>query len=91
MLFLKGALVVVGASVVALLDGFMVVTDAVIEGPDVVELIDSVEVAVAEAVVVDIEDGLKGLNKVIWTRHCPDTPVKVRKQKFGFLIATFFG
>ena len=62
------------------------VTDAVIEGPDVVELIDSVEVVVAEAVVVDIfvddvdrvdiEDGVTdsmGVNEAL----CPDTPVKV--------------
>ena len=48
------------------------VTDAVIEGPDVVELIDSVEVAVADR--VDKEDGrTKGLNEIL----CPDTPVKV--------------
>ena len=48
------------------------VTDAVIEGPDVVELIDSVEVAVADR--VDIEYGrIKGMNEVL----CPDTPVKV--------------
>ena len=48
------------------------VTDAVIEGPDGVELIDSVEVAVADR--VDTEDGLtKGINEVL----CPDTPVKV--------------
>ena len=64
----------------------MVVTDAVIEGPDGVELIDSVEVAVADR--VDTEDGLtKGINEVL----CPDTPVKVWKQMFGFLIVTFFG
>ena len=69
---LEGALVAVGASVVASLVGFMVVTDAVIEGPDVVELIDSVEVAVADR--VDIEYGrTKGMNEVL----CPDTPVKV--------------
>ena len=62
------------------------VTDAVIEGPDAVELIDSVEVAVAEAVVVDIsvddvdrvdiEDGVTdsmGVKEAL----CPDTPVKV--------------
>lgn len=50
----------------------MVVTDAVIEGPDVVELIDSVEVAVADR--VDIEYGrTKRMNEVL----CPDTPVKV--------------
>ena len=48
------------------------VTDAVIEGPDGVELIDSVQVAVADR--VDPEDGLtKEINEV----HCPDTPVKV--------------
>ena len=62
------------------------VTDAVIEGPDAVELIDSVKVAVAEAVVVDIsvddvdrvdiEDGVTdsmGVKEAL----CPDTPVKV--------------
>ena len=63
---LEGALVAVGASVVASLVGFMVVTDAVIEGPEVVE------VAVADR--VDIEYGrTKGMNEVL----CPDTPVKV--------------
>ena len=63
---LEGALVAVGASVVASLVGFMVVTDAVIEGPEVVE------VAVADR--VDIEYGrIRGMNEVL----CPDTPVKV--------------
>ena len=63
---LEGALVAVGASVVASLVGFMVVTDAVIEGPEVVE------VAVADR--VDIEYGrTRGMNEVL----CPDTPVKV--------------
>ena len=48
------------------------VTDAVIEGPDFVELTDSVEVAVADR--VDIKYGrTKGMNEVL----CPDTPVKV--------------
>ena len=47
------------------------VTDAVIEGPDVVELIDSVEVAVTDR--VDIVDLRKGVNEVL----CPDTPIKV--------------
>ena len=48
------------------------VTDAVIEGPDVVELINSVEVALADR--IDIEYGrTKGMNEVL----CPDTPVKV--------------
>ena len=80
----EGASVVVGASVVASLVGFMVVTDAFVEGPDGVELITSVEAAVAEVVVVDIssvgrvdiEDGVTdsvGVNEVL----CPDTPVKV--------------
>ena len=82
----EGASVVVSASVVASLVGFMVVTDASVEGPDGVELITSVEAAVAEDVVVDIscddvgrvdtEDGVTdsiGLNEVL----CPDTPVKV--------------
>ena len=50
----------------------MVVTDAVIEGPDVVELIDSVEVAVADRVDIEYER-TKGMNEVL----CPDTPVKV--------------
>ena len=62
------------------------VTDAFVEGPDVVELIASVEAAVAEVVVVDIscddmgrvdtEDGVTdsvGVSEVL----CPDTPVKV--------------
>ena len=61
------------------------VTDAIVEGPDGVELITSVEAAVAEAVVldiscddvgrVDIEDGVTDsvwLNEVL----CPYTPVK---------------
>ena len=82
----EGASVVVGASVVASLVGFVVVTDAFVEGPDVVELIASVEAAVAEVVVVDIscddmgrvdiEDGVTdsvGVSEVL----CPDTPVKV--------------
>ena len=80
----EGASVVVGASVVASLVGFMVITDAFVEGPDGVELITSVEAAVAEVVVVDIscmgrvdiEDGVTdsvGVNEVL----CPDTPVKV--------------
>ena len=48
------------------------VTDAVIEGPEVVELIDSVEVAVADR--GNIEYGrTRGMNEVL----CPDTPVKV--------------
>ena len=64
----------------------MAVTDALVEGPDGVELITSVEAAVAEDVVVDIscddvdrvdiEDGVTdsvGVNEVL----CPDTPVKV--------------
>ena len=64
----------------------MAVTDALVEGPDGVELITSVEAAVAEVVVVDIscddmgrvdiEDGVTdsvGVSEVI----CPDTPVKV--------------
>jgi len=63
-----------------------VVTDAIVEGPDGVELITSVEAAVAEAVVldiscddvgrVDIEDGVTdsvGVSEVF----CPDTPFKV--------------
>ena len=62
------------------------VTDAFVEGPDGVELITSVETAVAEVVEVDIfcddvgrvdiEDGVTdsvGVNEVL----CPDTPVKV--------------
>ena len=61
------------------------VTDAFVEGPDGVELITSVEAAVAEDVVVDIscddmgrvdiEGGVTdiGLSGVL----CPDTPVKV--------------
>ena len=82
----EGASVVVGASVVASLDGFVVLTDAFVEGPDGVELITSVETAVAEVVVVDIscddvgrvdiEDGVSdsvGVSEVL----CPDTPVKV--------------
>ena len=82
----EGASVVVGASVVASLVGFVVVTDAFVEGSDVVELIASVEAAVAEVVVVDIscddvgrvdiEDGVTdsvGVSEVL----CPDTPVKV--------------
>ena len=64
----------------------MAVTDALVEGPDSVELITSVEAAVAEVVVVDIscddmsrvdiEDGVTdsvGVSEVL----CPDTPVKV--------------
>ena len=64
----------------------MAVTDALVEGPDGVELITSVMAAVAEDVVVDIscddvdrvdiEDGVTdsvGVNEVL----CPDTPVKV--------------
>ena len=64
----------------------MAVTDALVEGPDGVELITSVMAAVAEDVVVDIscddvdrvdiEDGVAdsvGVNEVL----CPDTPVKV--------------
>ena len=84
----EGASVVVGASVVASLVGFVVVTDAFVEGPDGFELITTVEAAVAEAVVVDIsctcddvgrvdiEDGVTdsvGVSEVL----CPDTPVKV--------------
>ena len=82
----EGASVVVGASVVASLVGFVAVTDALVEGPDGVELITSVEAAVAEVVVVDIscddvgrvdiEDGVTdsvGVSEVL----CPDTPVKV--------------
>ena len=82
----EGASVVVGASVVASLVGFVAVTDALVEGPDGVELITSVEAAVAEVVVVDIscddmgrvdiEDGVTdsvGVSDVL----CPDTPVKV--------------
>ena len=82
----EGASVVVGASVVASLVGFVAVTDALVEGPDGVELITSVEAAVAEVVVVDIsfddmgrvdiEDGVTdsvGVGEVL----CPDTPVKV--------------
>ena len=82
----EGASVVVGASVVASLVGFVAVTDALVEGPDGVELITSVEAAVAEVVVVDIscddmgrvdiEDGVidsVGVSEVL----CPDTPVKV--------------
>ena len=62
------------------------VTDIVIEGPDVVEPITSVEATLAKAVVLDIscddvdrvhvEDGVTdsvGINEVF----CPDTPVKV--------------
>ena len=64
----------------------MAVTDALVEGPDGVELIPSVGAAVAEVVVVDIscddmgrvdiEDGVTdsvGVSEVL----CPDTPVKV--------------
>ena len=64
----------------------MAVTDALVEGPDSVELITSVEAAVAEVVVVDIscddmgrvdiEDGVTdsvGVSEVL----CPDTSVKV--------------
>ena len=82
----EGASVVVGASVVASLVGFVAVTDALVEGPDGLELITSVEAAVAEVVVVDIscddmgrvdiEDGVTdsvGVSEVL----CPDTPVKV--------------
>ena len=82
----EGASVVVGASVVASLVGFVAVTDTLVEGPDGVELITSVEAAVAEVVVVDIscddmgrvdiEDGVTdsvGVSDVL----CPDTPVKV--------------
>ena len=82
----EGASVVVGASVVASLVGFVAVTDALVEGPDGVELITSVEAAVAEVVVVDIacddmgrvdiEDGVTdsvGVSEVL----CPDTPVRV--------------
>ena len=82
----EGVSVVVGASVVASLVGFVVVTDAFVEGLDGVELITSVEAAVAEVVVVDIpcddvgrvdiEDWVTdsvGVNEVL----CPDTPVKV--------------
>ena len=82
----EGASVVVGASVAASLVGFVAVTDALVEGPDGVELITSVEAAVAEVVVVDIscddmgrvdiEDGVTdsvGVSEVL----CPDTPVKV--------------
>ena len=82
----EGASVVVGASVVASLVGFVAVTDALVEGPDGVELITPVEAAVAEVVVVDIscddmgrvdiEDGVTdsvGVSEVL----CPDTPVKV--------------
>jgi len=82
----EGASVVVGASVVASLVGFVVVTDAFVEGPDGVELITSVEAAVAEDVVlyifcddvgrVDIEDGVTDtvrVNELL----CPDTAVKV--------------
>ena len=82
----EGASVVVGASVVASLVGFVAVTDALVEGPDGVELITSVEAPVAEVVVVDIscddmgrvdiEDGVTdsvGVSEVL----CPDTPVKV--------------
>ena len=82
----EGASVVVGASVVASLVGFVAVTDTLVEGPDGVEPITSVEAAVAEVVVVDIscddmgrvdiEDGVTdsvGVSEVL----CPDTPVKV--------------
>ena len=93
LLFLEGAFVVVGASVVASLVGFMVVTDAIIEGPDAVELVASVEATLAKAVLVDIScDDVDRVHVEVDRVHvedgvsdsvginevfCPDTPVKV--------------
>ena len=78
---MEGALVVVGASVVTSLVGFMVVADAFIEDPDGVELITSVVAVVVDISCDDVdrvhvEDGNTDI-VVFIELLCPNTPVKV--------------
>ena len=78
---MEGALVVVDASVVTSLVGFMMVADAFIEDPDGVELITSVVAVVVDISCDDVdrvhvEDGNTDSVEVSEVL-CPNTPVKV--------------